>query len=78
MLVPGGVLVLYGPYRRFGAHTAPSNAAFDVDLRGRNPEWGLRDLEAVEALARREGLEPGEVVPMPANNLSVTFRKARA
>ena len=78
VLGPAGVLVLYGPYRRFGRHTAPSNATFDADLRGRNPEWGLRDVEAVEDLARREGLEPSDVVPMPANNFTLLFRRARA
>ena len=75
VLGPGGVLVLYGPYRRFGRHTAPSNAAFDADLGKRNPEWGLRDVEVVEDLARRAGLEPDEVVPMPANNVSLLFHK---
>jgi hypothetical protein len=70
-----GVLFLYGPYRRFGAHTAPSNAAFDADLRARNPEWGVRDLEAVTEAATANGLEFAEAVAMPANNFSVVFRK---
>ncbi len=72
-LVPGGVLFLYGPYRCRGSHTAPSNAAFDADLRRRNPRWGIRDLEAVEAEATRNGLELKQVTEMPANNLSVVF-----
>jgi hypothetical protein len=71
-----GVLFLYGPYRRFGAHTAPSNEAFDADLRSRNPAWGIRDLEAVEDIAKRNGLRLIETVAMPANNFSVVFGKA--
>ena len=75
LLRHGGVLFVYGPYRRFGSHTAPSNAAFDADLRARNPEWGVRDLEAVTDVAATNGFEAGEVVPMPVNNFSVVFRK---
>ena len=75
LLRHGGILFLYGPYRRFGAHTAPSNEAFDADLRSRNPEWGLRDMEAVEEVADAQGFEFGDAVPMPANNFSVIFRK---
>jgi SAM-dependent methyltransferase len=75
LLRDGGILFLYGPYRRFGSHTAPSNAAFDADLRARTPEWGLRDLEAVTEVAATNGFEFGEAVPMPANNFSVVFRK---
>jgi len=71
----GGVLVLYGPYRRDGEHTAPSNAAFDADLRARNPAWGVRDLEAVQALAGKSGFTPGDVVAMPANNLTVILHR---
>ncbi len=74
VLKPGGLLFLYGPFRRGGAHTAPSNAEFDLDLRGRNPEWGIRDLEAVAAEAATAGFAAPEVVAMPANNLSVLFR----
>jgi len=77
VLAPGGVLFLYGPYKRFGAHTAPSNEAFDADLRARDPEWGLRDMEEVVALAGRYGLSLVEIVPMPANNFSVVFRRDR-
>ena len=75
ILPPGAPLILYGPYRRGGAHTAPSNAAFDADLRGRNPAWGVRDLEAVAALAAAQGFGPPEVIEMPANNLTVVFRR---
>ncbi|NIE87640.1 DUF938 domain-containing protein, partial [Burkholderia sp. Tr-860] len=66
---------LYGPYRRAGAHTAPSNAEFDAQLRARDAEWGVRDLEAVVALAEAAGLELERVVAMPANNLSVVLRR---
>ena len=70
-----GVLFLYGPYKRDGAHTAPSNAAFDDSLRSRNPDWGIRDLEAVEDQATANGLTLADVVAMPANNFCVIFRK---
>lgn len=69
------MLVLYGPFRRGGAHTAPSNAAFDESLRARDAAWGVRDLEAVAALAAREGFGPPEATEMPANNLTVVFRR---
>ena len=69
------VLFLYGPYRRFGAHTSESNAQFDSDLRAQNAEWGLRDLEAVSELAHRAGFALTEVVEMPANNFSVIFKR---
>lgn len=75
ILEPGGVLVLYGPYRREGRHTAPSNAAFDESLKSRDPRWGIRDLEAVIEVADREGLSHETTVQMPANNLSVVFRR---
>jgi hypothetical protein len=75
LLPIGGVLYLYGPYRRDGQHTAPSNAAFDQDLRCRNPDWGVRDLEAVTALAASQGFGPPAIEAMPANNLSLVFRR---
>ncbi|MFZ9889893.1 MAG: DUF938 domain-containing protein [Myxococcota bacterium] len=71
----GGPLVLYGPYRRAGAHTAPSNVAFDAALRERDPRYGVRDLEEVAELAAARGFSPPTVVPMPANNLTVVFRR---
>lgn len=75
-LAPGGFLYLYGPYRRGGRHTAPSNEAFDASLRARNPAWGVRDLEHVTAMAGARGLELAGVVEMPANNLSVVLKRA--
>lgn len=75
LLSPGAPLYLYGAYKRGGRHTAPSNEAFDRDLRARDPSWGVRDLEAVAALAAAHGFGPPEVVDMPANNLSVVFRR---
>ena len=74
ILPPGGLLYLYGPFRRGGRHTAPSNAAFDESLRRQDPHWGVRDLEAVAALAADAGLTGPEIVGMPANNISVLLR----
>jgi SAM-dependent methyltransferase len=74
-LPAGGVLYLYGPYRIDGRHTAPSNQDFDARLRAQNPQWGIRDLADVTALAARHGLSLTETVPMPANNLSVVFQR---
>jgi hypothetical protein len=68
-------LYLYGPYRRGGAHTAPSNAEFDASLRARNASWGVRDLDEVAEVARGKGFGDPQVVEMPANNLSVIFRR---
>jgi hypothetical protein len=76
LLPPGGVLVLYGPYRLGGRHTAPSNAAFDRSLRLQNPAWGVRDLEAVVAEAARRGLSLERRVEMPANNQSIVLRRS--
>ena len=73
--VAAPIAVLYGPYRRGGAHTAPSNEAFDADLRARDPSWGVRDLEAVADAAAEEGFTLDEVVPMPANNFTLVFRR---
>jgi SAM-dependent methyltransferase len=75
ILAPGGVLYLYGPYKRDGRHTAPSNDAFDRGLRARDPAWGVRDLEAVAALAAANGFAAPAIEPMPANNLSLIFRR---
>ena len=77
VLPPDGKLFLYGPYRRGGQHTAPSNEAFDLDLRARNPAWGVRDLEAVAELAETHGFGPPQVEPMPANNFVLVFASNR-
>ncbi len=74
-LAPGGVVVLYGPFRREGCPTAASNAAFDADLRRRDPQWGIRDLAEVEEEAQRYGLLLAQVLPMPANNLILILRR---
>ena len=75
LLPAGAPLYLYGPYRRAGVATAPSNESFDLSLKGRNPAWGLRNVEDVAALARQNGFGEPEIVEMPANNLSVIFRR---
>ena len=75
ILEPQGVLVTYGPYRRGGRHTAPSNEEFDRSLRSRDPSWGVRDMEEVAEVAARAGLELTEAVPMPANNFTLVFRR---
>ena len=76
ILPTGGPLVLYGPFRRDGINTAPSNDRFDIDLKIRNAAWGIRDIADVTAEAEAAGLRLDEVVEMPANNLTVVFRKA--
>jgi SAM-dependent methyltransferase len=68
------VLYLYGPYRRSGQHTSKSNGQFDSDLRAHDPEWGLRDLEAVSEAAASSGFVLAEVVEMPANNFSLILK----
>ena len=75
LLPPGGVLYLYGPYRRGGRATAPSNDAFDRDLRARNRDWGVRNVEDVLAEAAAQKLALAEIADMPANNLSVVLRR---
>lgn len=75
LLSDGAPLLLYGPYRRAGVPTAPSNEAFDESLKARDPRWGLRDLDAVIALAETQGLALDSVVEMPANNLSLLLRR---
>lgn len=76
LLREGALLYLYGPYKRDGEHTAPSNAAFDESLRGRNPAWGVRDMGDVAAAAEEQGISLEASIAMPANNFSVIFRKA--
>ena len=75
VLPSGGLLFLYGPFREGGVHTAAGNAAFDAELRARNPALGVRDLDEVTALAARHGLQAPERIAMPANNLSLVFHR---
>lgn len=75
ILPVGGVLYLYGPYKREGKQTSPSNEAFDEMLRSRDSRWGIRDLEAVVAVAEQHDLQLSQVIEMPANNLSVVFTR---
>lgn len=74
-LIGGGALYLYGPFRRPDRPLEPSNSAFDADLRARDARWGLRDLDAVIQCAAGHGLEFDRATDMPANNLSVIFRR---
>jgi hypothetical protein len=71
-----GMLFLYGPFKRNGRHTAESNEAFDASLRRGNPEWGVRDVEAVEKLAASISLSLIEIAEMPANNFTLVFRRS--
>ena len=76
LLPAGGALFLYGPFRRGGRHTSPSNAAFDRTLRMQDRNWGVRDLEEVVEVAEGYGFVPPLIEEMPANNLSLVFRRA--
>jgi SAM-dependent methyltransferase len=75
-LAPGGLVLLYGPYRFAGAFTAASNAEFDRSLRARDPAWGVRDVDDLVAAARPHGLALRETIAMPANNHALVFRAA--
>ena len=70
-----GILFLYGPFKQGGQHTAPSNAEVDASLRAQDARWGVRDLEAVAEIASAAGFAAPVVEAMPANNLSVIFRR---
>ena len=74
-LSPSGLLIVYGPFRLHGAHTAPSNAEFDQSLRARDARWGVRDYEAVVELASAAGFDARERVEMPANNQLLIFER---
>jgi SAM-dependent methyltransferase len=76
VLPAAGVLYLYGPFKREGQHTADSNQRFDERLRGEDPRWGVRDLGEVQAVATAAGFHKAEVIAMPANNLSLVFRRS--
>jgi hypothetical protein len=75
LLPPGGLLYLYGPYKRGGRHTAPSNADFDENLQARDPRWGIRGVEAVTEAAAACGFAAPQIIEMPANNLSLILRR---
>jgi SAM-dependent methyltransferase len=75
-LAANGVLLLYGPYVVDGEPTAPSNVAFDADLRARDAGWGLRRLVDVTAKAEAAGLALRERIAMPANNLLLVWARA--
>lgn len=75
-LIAGGLLLLYGPFRIDGVPTAPSNEAFNADLKARNPAWGLRRLSAVEREAAACGMALQEAMALPANNLLLVFLAA--
>ena len=75
VLEQDGPLILYGPYLEAGVVPAPSNLAFDASLKQRNPEWGLRQLEFVDELAKRHGLRRTARYDMPANNLTLVYRR---
>jgi cyclopropane fatty-acyl-phospholipid synthase-like methyltransferase len=76
LLPADGVIYCYGAYKRGGRHTAPSNEAFDMWLKDRDPHFGVRDLEAVEEIAVAQGFRLDEVIAMPSNNFSLIFRRA--
>ena len=75
LLPEGGPLILYGPWLSDAAETAPSNLAFDADLKSRDPSWGLRRVEHFGAEAAKRGLALVETRPMPANNLMLLVRR---
>ncbi len=75
VLNANGLLFLYGPFQEGGVHTGAGNAAFDASLRAQNPSWGIRNLDDITALARQHGFLAPERIVMPANNLSVVFRR---
>ncbi len=75
VLAPGGVLTVYGPFNYHGAYTSESNARFDAWLKTRDPASGVRDFEAIETLARAQGLVLQQDVAMPANNRTLVWRK---
>jgi cyclopropane fatty-acyl-phospholipid synthase-like methyltransferase len=77
VLAPGGVLAIYGPFNYRGAFTSESNARFDAWLKSRDPASGIRDFEAIEALARAQGLTLLQDIAMPANNRTVVWQKLR-
>ncbi len=79
ILASSAPLILYGPFKRHEMHTAPSNQSFDRDLRARDSSWGVRCLDTeVKPLAEKSGFALNEVLAMPANNLTIVFRRHKA
>lgn len=74
-LTENGKLVLYGPFKRNGSHTAPSNAAFDQSLRNRDPSWGIREIENVKKRAQKNGFSDLTIIEMPANNFVLVLNR---
>ena len=77
LLSDGAPLIVYGPYREACVPLAPSNAAFDDSLKARNPEWGLRDVAALDELAGQSGLKRAARHAMPANNITLVYRRTK-
>lgn len=75
VLKPGGLLITYGPYKIAGAHTSESNERFDASLRGRNPDWGVRDLDDLTQVSKEYGFHRRDPIAMPANNFLVLWDK---
>lgn len=75
VLVPGGIVHVYGPFKVAGECTSPSNQEFDQSLSARNEKWGIRDLEEVTLAAIESGLQCTSIKPMPANNFSLVYKK---
>ena len=73
-LTQAGALLIYGPFKRNGEHTSPSNEAFDDSLKSRDPSWGVRDISAIEELAASHQLELTDAIDMPANNQILILR----
>jgi hypothetical protein len=76
LLPVGGPLILYGPWLKGDVETAPSNLAFDADLKWRDSEWGLRSVEEFAGAAEERGVKLEQTRSMPANNLMLLFRRA--
>ena len=76
VLGPGGWLIFYGPFMEGGRHTGEGNVRFDAGLRAENPEWGVRDIDGISALAEAAGLSGPQITQMPSNNRLVAFSRA--